>query len=381
MPSAWINQDAKQVKKHGADAASWYVGWIDPEGKRRCKSCGPGEQGKRNADKLRKKREAELITGTYQANSKTTWDDFRADYEAKVLGGLAVRTREEVTAALDHFERIVKPKKPAAIKTTTNDGIIADRRSEAGKKKGDLVSPATVNKDLRHLRAALAVAQEWGYLSTLPKFRMEKTVKKLPRYMPGDHFAAVYTACEHATRPAGKPYLASDWWRGLLVAGYMTGWRIGELLALDRQDLDLDGGFAITRGDDNKGKRDERAALHPIVVAHLRKLVGFDPHVFPWSHNKTTLYEEFGAIQTAAKINLPCRKAHEHTDACHVYGFHDLRRAFATMNADRLTPDALQALMRHKSYSTTQLYINMARQMNEAVAGLHVPEVLKKSQV
>ena len=65
---------------------------------------------------------------------------------------------------------------------------------------------------------------------------------------------------------------------------------------------------------------------------------------------------------------------------CHVYGFHDLRRAFATMNADKLTPDALQALMRHKSYTTTQVYINMARQMDAAVANLHVPDVLKKKE-
>ena len=46
------------------------------------------------------------------------------------------------------------------------------------------------------------------------------------------------------------------------------------------------------------------------------------------------------------------------------------------MNADRLTPDTLQALMRHKSYQTTQVYINMSRQMDEAVASLHVPDVL-----
>lgn len=76
-----------------------------------------------------------------------------------------------------------------------------------------------------------------------------------------------------------------------------------------------------------------------------------------------------------AGINLPCRKKHEHTDYCHAYSFHDLRRAFATMNASRLTADALQALMRHKSYQTTQRYINMARQLDDAVAGLYVPEV------
>jgi len=45
--------------------------------------------------------------------------------------------------------------------------------------------------------------------------------------------------------------------------------------------------------------------------------------------------------------------------------------------ADRLTPDALQALMRHESYHTTHKYINLARQMHAAVASLHVPEVLK----
>src|SRR5207249_10185378 len=111
-------------------------------------------------------------------------------------------------------------------------------------------------------------------------------------------------------------------------------------------------------------------------------------HVFPWNHNRRTLDTEFHRIQLAAVvknqdgteggIHLPCQENHEHTEACHLYGFHDLRRAFATMNADKLTPDALQALMRHKSYSTTQRYINIARQLNPAVAGLHVPEVLKK---
>jgi integrase len=86
---------------------------------------------------------------------------------------------------------------------------------------------------------------------------------------------------------------------------------------------------------------------------------------------------EFWAIQAAANIKLPCVKKPTHTDACHVYGFHDLRRALATMNANRPTGDALQHLMQHKSYTTTQKYINMSRQIDEAVAVLHVPEVLR----
>jgi integrase len=202
----------------------------------------------------------------------------------------------------------------------------------------------------------------------------------LPIYVNGDHFAAIYKACDTARMPANVPNLCpADWWRALLVTGYMTGWRIGDLRGLRRADLDFDAGTPITRFEDNKGKRVSLVKLHPVVVEQLRKLAVFDPHVFPWNHNERPLYAEFARIQEAAGIHLPCRVRgqHEHNRHCYLYGFHDLRRTFATMNADKLTPDALQALMRHKSYTTTQRYINMARQMDAAVASLHVPDVLK----
>jgi len=375
---AWIYQDDKQVKKHGSAKASWYVGWIDPEGKRRCQSCGPGSEGKNAAQKQCRKIQAALIAGTYQSNAKKTWAEFRHEYEVKIIGGLAVRSRVEVLTAFDHFERIIGPKTMAALKTATIDEYTAKRRLEPGKKRGDTVSPATVNKELRHLRAALKKAHRWSYLAAVPYFDLEKEPKHLPTYVTGEHFAAIYKAASHARMPANEAYPADVWWRGVLVMGYMTGWRISEILALRREDLDLEGGAAITWAEDNKGKRDERVILHSVVVEHLRKLAGFDAHVFPWNHDRRTLQSEFARIQEAAGIHLPCRETHEHTRFCHVYGFHDLRRAFATMNADRLSADALQALMRHKSYSTTQKYVNMARQMNEAVASLHVPDILNK---
>jgi integrase len=378
MASAWIYQDDKQIKKHGTDKASWYVGWIDPEGKRRCKSCGPGEDGLRNAEKLRRKVEAELMTGTYRVHNKTTWESFVKEYDERILAGLAPRTRAQANTSLNHFARIVKPVRVFAIGTAHIDQFIAARRLEPGDKKGSLLSPASINHDLRHLKAALRVAREWGYLPSLPRVRMEKVVKKLPTYVTGDHFALIYAACDQARLPADLPYPVADWWRALVVMGYMTGWRISDMLGLKRDDLDLEAETAVTRGEDNKGKRDELVKLHPVVVEHLKRLAGFDTHVFVWNHDRRTLHSEFARIQEAAGIHLPCHGNHEHTRFCHVYGFHDLRRAFATMNADKLTPDALQALMRHKSYQTTQVYINMARQMDAAVASLHVPEVLKK---
>src|SRR5262249_26118285 len=118
---AWIYQDDHQVKKHGAENASWYVGWLDPEGKRRCQSCGPGKAGRRSAEKVRQKREAELTEGTYQLNTKKTWKDFRAEYEARIAAGMETRTRRITMEVLRHFERLIKPVRIATIKTQTVD--------------------------------------------------------------------------------------------------------------------------------------------------------------------------------------------------------------------------------------------------------------------
>jgi integrase len=363
---AWIYQDDKQVKKHGAEAASWYVGWLDPEGKRRGKSCGPGARGQDLAEKFRKKVEAELLTGTYQSNINKTWAEFRKEYDAKVHEGMEPGTREQSVYALDHFERIVKPVRMRSLSTRAVAEYVARRRTERGGKPGSLVSPATINKELRHVRAALKRAAKWKYLAEVPDFEFLKEMKKLPTYVPPEHFAQLYQACDQAKRPAGLHYPAADWWRGLLMTAYMTGWRVGSILALRRMDVDLDAGTALSRAKENKGKRDQLIVLHPVVIEHLRKLPSFGPVFFPWDHGRRQLFEEFEHLQQAAGVR-PAGKER--------YGFHDLRRAFATLNADRLTPDALQVLMQHQDYQTTQRYINMARQLKPAAQNLFVPDV------
>jgi integrase len=381
VSQAWIFQDDKQVKKVGEERASWYVGWIDPEGKRRCKSFGRGAEGKRLAFRHKAEVSAQLLTGTYQSANKKTWQEFRAEYESKQLARLAPKTRISAACSLDHFERVIKPKKMSALTANTIVSFAAARRQERGKKVGSVMSPASVNHDLRNVKAALNIAREWGFIATVPKVRMEREPKKLPVYMTDEHFAQIYRACDCAKLPDDlQGVAAGDWWRALLVMLKMTGWRISETLSLKWNDVDLDGGVAITRAEDNKGKRDERVDLHPVVVEHLRQVRTFDSAVFPWNYNQRTLNTAFLRLQEAAGIRLPCTAAHKHTRYCHVYGFHDLRRAFATMNADRLNANTLQVLMRHKDPKTTQGYIALGRQMKQAVASLHVPDVLTARQ-
>jgi integrase len=377
MPSSvWIAQDTKQVKRHGTETASWYCFWIDLDGKQRCKSYGAGETGREKAEKQRSILETQLNDGTYQSNLKKTWAQFRQEYEEKVLAVKDVRHREEARRCLDQFQRIIKPGRMTTIRTAAVDDFVAKRRKEPRfpskreKGEGQAVSPATVNKELRYLRAALRKARKWKYITETPDFEFLKEPQKLPTYVPPEHFALLYRACDHARLPIDLTCTAADWWRGLLVAAYMTGWRISALLKLRREDVDLKTGLALSRAEDNKGKRDQKVQFHPLIIEHLQRLRSFDPVFFPWNRARRLLFEEFLRIQGKADFKADSPKGH--------YGFHDLRRAFATMNADRLTPDALQLLMQHKDYQTTQRYISMARQLNPAIANLFVPDLSEK---
>jgi integrase len=378
--SAWIFQKPEDVRKLGEAEAPYYVGWYEPDGRRKAKGFGTGSRAKKLAEGFRRKVEAQLLTGTYEQKTLVMWDDFVKEYTRRILDGLEWGTKRQSLISLAHFKRLAKPLRVYGLDAGRLDEFVAKRRKDRGRHKGENVSPATINRDLRHIRAALNVAVEWGYLTRAPRFRMERAPRRIPRYVTPEHFALIFEAAEHARLPRDLPYPAADWWRGAFVFVMMTGWRIGDLLGLRRCDVDLEAGYAITRAEVAKADRDDRVKLPPVLVEYLRPLASFDPMMFPWHHDRRTLDDELDRLQAAAGISLPCPRQHEHTPSCHTYGFHDLRRAFATMNAGRMGPDALQGLMRHKSYATTQLYIAMARQVEEAASAVYVPEVLKKRE-
>src|SRR5580704_10492249 len=212
----WIFQQKKEIAKKGADAASWYVGWYDLQGKRHSESCGSGSRGKNAAEKRLRRIQSELDTGTHEPNNRKLWTEFQTEYEEKILSGLAPKTNDAAIDSLGHFQRISKPGRVQSIKTAMIDEFISKRRLEAGLKPGSVVSPATINKDLRHIKAALRIAKEWGYLPEVPKIRMVKEPQKLPTYVTPVHFELIYTkACDLARFPKEQEqrYTAADWWK------------------------------------------------------------------------------------------------------------------------------------------------------------------------
>ncbi len=210
---AWLFQDHRQKQKLGEAKAPWSVGWIDPEGRRKSKRIGL----KSAAVKYLRKVEGQLAAGVYESVSQKPWPEFRKEFESKIASGMEPSTRDATLNSLNIFQRIVKPARISRITAADIDQFVSMRRAERGQKRGSTISPATVNRDLRHIKSTLRIAHDWGYLPVVPRIRMVKEPSKLARYVTAEHFEAIYKACEVARLPQGLPYPASDWWRAMLT--------------------------------------------------------------------------------------------------------------------------------------------------------------------
>lgn len=379
---AWLFQDTRQKQKLG-EKCPWSVGWLDADGKKRSKKIGP----KSYAEKFRKQTEAQLLLRLSTPQARKKWSDFRTQFFANALTGKAPGTVEQYAIAFDGFERIIKPVYVDSVTTAVIDAFKSARSKENGRPRipraiaagaarkqkqrkplrpTDPISPATVNKDLRHLRAAFRKAKKWKMLAEAPEVELLVTPERDPYFVDDATFKLLYDACESMSRPEIAEGTSADWWRALLCFAYMTGWRISEIMDLKSTDLDLEVGTARVEAEATKGRREARVELNAILVDHLRAIVGSQKMVFSYPHDRRTLWVDFQGLKTAAGVTFPG-------------AFHRLRFGFANANVDNLDADLLQKLMRHRSASTTRIYINAAERMKRSNVAekVHVPAFLQ----
>lgn len=247
-------------------------------------------------------------------------------------------------------------------KITGNSRIeyITIREAEAYRlMRSKVVSPASVNVDLRALRAAFTKAMKWKLLPENPfkEVPMLRIPEKAPIYFTEQDFQKLLGIVKQ------------QWLRDILVVAVLTGMRQGELLSLKWSNLDFERGLIRIQSSDSfttkSGKR-RSIPMHESVRELLvtRRTESQSDLVFTLHGNAI----QGNWVQHLLKRNITKAGLNP------LLHFHSLRHTFATWLVQRgVSIYEIQKLLGHSNISVTQIYSHLASsELQGAVAKINI---------
>ena len=257
---------------------------------------------KREAEEVRRRIERELDDGK-KFDDRMTWDDFVMEHMVTHRPKMRPDTLTAYEMSFKAFGRYAKPRTLADIDIRMLERFVNARLKD---EKRPAVPP-TVNKDLRHVRAALNWAKRRGLINNPPSFKgiFLREDREKPIIIPEEDFLAMVVALT-------KPNLAlikrsGEWWRVWLYLAYYLGLRRGELFGLTWESIDLTTSEVLVRAGSSKGRKDRVIPVQQEIVQMLKAWKedgeAGTVEVLPWPYdNYRPLYEDWHIIQTAAGI-------------------------------------------------------------------------------
>lgn len=207
------------------------------------------------------------------------------------------------------------------------------------------VSAGTINRDLGTILALWRWCHRQRLVDVWPTIELEPVPARTPIAWTRREFNRLYHVAMTQRGDIGN-VRADVWWPALLLVLYDTGERIGAVLRLVWNDVDLRGRWIRFPAENRKGRtRDSLARIAPDTVTHLRRLRRSPGPVFPWPYGYTYVWFRYGRLLREA--GLPDDRARK---------FHCVRKTTAS-HLEALGGNATDAL-RHSSRRITLLYLD-----------------------
>ena len=237
---------------------------------------------------------------------------------------------------------------------------LSDIRAHAAFLMGKGLKKSSVARALSTLRSFFRFLNREGYLDANPArlVRSPKLEKRLPRFLTVEE---AFGLMEVPERAGGGSRFGQARDKAVLELLYSSGLRVGELAALDMDDLDLSEGMVKAKG---KRKKERLVPVGSKAVSALRKYIAERfaiqralkgkspvPALFiNRSGGRLTERSLRRSVVACARRALPGKKATPHT-LRHTFASH-LLQAGADLRV-------IQELLGHASLSTTQKYTHL----------------------
>jgi integrase len=210
-------------------------------------------------------------------------------------------------------------------------------------------APATVRNVLARLSKILRYAQRAKLITEVPDLGLPRVPKQRFDFLSFEE--------------AGRLVEAADQeWRAMILTALRAGLRVGELLALRWEDVDLSAGRLVVRrsvwrdivGTPKSGRDREvplSGELAAALAAHRRRRLHPGPLVFCADSGRM-----LGRQEARSPLERACRKA-----GLRNVGWHVLRHSFASALVVRGVPiKAVQELLGHATIGMTERYAHLS---------------------
>lgn len=224
-------------------------------------------------------------------------------------------------------------------------------------------APATVNRELAALRRMLRL----GY-----RRRMVARLPDIPS-LRENNVRTGFVESEQLDRLLG---VLPEELRGLAVAGYVTGWRVSELLSRRWEHVDFGAGWLRLDWKDSKNKEGRQFPLIPMLREVLRKQQASAQEIgTEWVFHRTRKHKNLPAGRRIATIQYVWEEA---TEAAGLPGllFHDFRRtAVRNLVRSGVPEKVAMTLTGHKTREVFERYNIVSEDMlvgaGEKLANFH----------
>jgi site-specific recombinase XerD len=207
------------------------------------------------------------------------------------------------------------------------------------------VEKATVNIELRHLKAAFSKAVQWLYTETNPfkgikPFTLPQTA---PLFLTTEEITTLLSAID-------KELLLE-----VVEFALNTGVRVGELVNIEWQDIDFDNQLVTVKQKKNFTTKSKRERTIPITDNVLTVLIGM---------TRTGSYvfaNQLGQRRCSLRVSKSFKKYIRLCGLNEKYTFHTLRHTYASHLVQNGTSlYIVSKLLGHSDTKTTEIYAHLA---------------------
>ena len=316
--SAWVFQRK--------DRPGWWVGWYHA-GKLRKEKFPTKTKAERRAREL----EGRMNAGLYFEPAEVSWNELVEEYMRNRLAARTRATQKDCRVTFTHFEKVCHPSKLIGINMVAIEDYVRYRREK------DRVSPATINKELRNLRAIFnyGIKREWLAKNPASYVDFAAVQHKLPRLMSQGNLKKLLAAVEKTCDE--KQAL---WWKVVLGLLATTGMRPGELVLIRVGDIEVATGRVKVHGQKTHRERiveifldDRNLFPHDVLnllIRYLNEMPDGQELLFPLNEKTPTLETASDAVRVLCNRFARLRRA---ADVSREVVLYDLRRSFCTWMA------------------------------------------------